>query len=97
MVYRSALRKPWDSVARSSRLHVHVDVAHGPVGGQVEHRLAVPAQVGGGGPGGSSEKLSCTTLPSSADDDDPHRVLVEALQVLALVPSSDRSLPVRPG
>ena len=31
-------------------IHVHVDVAHGPVSSQVEHRLAMSAQIGHGGP-----------------------------------------------
>ena len=49
VMYSSALRNPWDSDDSNSLVHVHVDVAHWLVRGQVEYRLAMPVQVGCGG------------------------------------------------
>ena len=60
-------------------LYVHVDVAHGVVCGQVEHRLPAAVQIGGGGPGWQPGQVVHHHPSIDVDNDDPYRVPVEEL------------------
>ena len=65
-------------------VHIHVNMAHGPVRGQVEHRLSMPGQLRRGGSRGEFREIVLHHAAAGVDDDDPHRVPVETIQMLAL-------------